>query len=142
MKSSILFSFLGAMSMASMAALAQVPDVETVTVTPQPKTDSVKLRYPMNATEFQKFIRVYELSNGMSISLYQSGPLRFARLNDQVPDRIVATSNHSFESTRSKLRIKIDFDDADNASGEAIIPISSTMVSNSASPETNMVKLH
>jgi len=119
MKKLIILSFLSALSL---GAIAQTSDVNTVTVTPKNADFAAQHRYPMQGDEFYKFKRAYELSNGMTVSLYNRGPMMYAKLDNRQPERIVATSSNTFFSTKSDLRLKIHLDDNGEAHGEAFIP--------------------
>ena len=119
MKKLILLSFLSALSL---AAVAQSTDVNTVTVTPNKADFLAQHRYPMQGDEFYKFKRAYDLSNGMTVSVYNRGPIMYAKLDNRQPERIVAISSNTFLSTKSDLKLKINVEENGDAHGEAFIP--------------------
>lgn len=123
----IIFPLLGSLSLAlSLPLLAQNSDVNTVTVSPDRAAFIEQHRYPMQPDEFYKFKRTYELSNGMTVSLFNHGTFMYAKLNGQRPERLIATGSNTFYSTQSALKLKINLLDNDEARGEVLIPISAT----------------
>jgi hypothetical protein len=123
----IVFSLLGALSLSS---LAQNSDVNTVTVSPNKEAFIAHHRYPMQADEFYKFKRTYELSNGMTVSLFNRGSLMYAKVGDQRPERLVATASNTFYSTKSALKLKINLLENGDVNGEAFIPIPAPTANN------------
>lgn len=125
MRTMIALSLLSALSL---PALAQNDDINSVTIKSHPNK-----HYRMSPDEFERFVATYDLSNGMSISLYYKGFTMYAKLNNEFPDRLVATSLNTFESKDSALKIRIDLNDFGDASGEVQIPIvSSALAGNKA----------
>jgi len=134
----ILFIFVGTLSL---SALAQTTDNETVTVRPKLDYSLTGSHYPMQHDEFYKFVRVYELSNGMQISLYECGRAFCAKLNERTPERIVATASNNFHSTASNLRMHIVVDGSDKASGEVVIPSAYLATANSGDQKSMALAL-
>jgi len=120
MKNILAYLFIVAVSL---SALAQAADVETVTVKPKADSDSDYRNYPISPADFYKFIRVYELSNGMELGLYRRGAIMYAKLNDRQAERIIATAPNRFQSAESKLNMRIDVQD-DEVSGDVYVPLS------------------
>jgi len=125
MKNLIKLSFIGALTMFSATQASYAAEVDTVTVMPNNSQFLTTNRYPMRSIEFFKFKRVYDLSNGMTLTLSSDSAVMYARLNDGPKERIVATSTSSFSSTESKLNMHINIQRDDEASGEVYIPVGS-----------------
>ena len=125
----------------SLCAATQAADVETVTVVPKPVTAG-SVHYPMMPDEFYKFIQVYTLSNGMELALFSKGPVMYAKLNEQAPERIIATAPNAFQSNNSKLKVRIDLTDNDEVSGEAYIPVRTVNMANSDEQQFVIASLH
>lgn len=133
MRTMIVFSLLSALSL---PVLAQSSDVSSVTIKPE-----VKQHYRMNLDEFGQFVAIYDLSNGMSIALYNRGNNMYAKLSNEFPERIFATSGNSFESKESLLKIRIDLKDNGEVGGEVQIPIASSTVADAKTPQFLVVAL-
>ena len=128
MKNLIQLSFIGALTLFS---AVQAAEIDKVTVTPDKKEMAAQHRYPMRQDEFYKFKRTYELSNGMTLSLFNQGNLMYAKLNDQQSERIIANSGSAFSSTKSALKMHIDVMENGEVSGEVFIPVTSVATNNS-----------
>ena len=115
-----LFPLLGALSLSS---VAQTLNANTVNVTANREIE-LNHRYPMMPDEFYKFVGTYDLSNGMSLSMFNRGSFLYAQLNDQLRHRIVATTPDTFVSMDKQLKIKVDLDENGEASGEVYLPAS------------------
>ncbi|PRC94852.1 hypothetical protein [Solimicrobium silvestre] len=122
------FSFLSALSLSS---LAQTSNVETITMTADKEGMLRAQKYTMLPDEFYNFVGTYELSNGMTLSLYSRSSEMFAQLNNQARLRIIATASNSFISLDRQLKMRIDLDQNGEASGEVYIPVPSPVIASS-----------
>lgn len=138
MRTMIVFSLLSALSL---PVLAQSSDVNSVTIKPHITNPTAQQHYYMSPDEFGRFVATYDLSNGMSLSLYYKGFTMYAKLNNEFPDRLVATSMNSFESKDSMLRIHINLSNEGEASGEVQIPIISPTIADMKKPQFLVVAL-
>lgn len=129
MKHLIQFSFIAALAI---SPLVHAANVDTVTVTPNTAELFTQDRYPMQADEFYKFKRAYTLSNGMTLSVYDIGSMKYAQLNDGARERIVATSHNTFVSTKSSLQMHINVQSDDEVNGEVFIPSAATLADSGA----------
>lgn len=138
MRTMIVFSLLSALSL---PVLAQSSDVSSVTIKPHSIKPEVQQHYRMSPDEFGQFVATYDLSNGMSITLFNRGFNLYAKLSNESPERIVAMSGNSFVSKESLLKIRIDLKDDGEVGGEVQIPISSSTVADAKTPQFLVVAL-
>lgn len=132
MRTMIVFSLLSALSL---PVLAQSSDVNSVTIKAHSTNPEVKKHYRMSPDEFGQFVATYDLSNGMSLTLFNRGSILYAKLSNESAERIVATSGNSFESKESLLKVRIDLKDNGDVGGEVQIPITSSTVADAKTPQ-------
>jgi len=75
----------------------------------------------MSDSEFAKYKRTYELSNGNTLSLFSRADLKFAKLGDGAWHAIVATGTDSFASEDKQLKMEIHLQDDDVVSGYVLM---------------------
>jgi len=82
----------------------------------------------MDETEFAKFERAYDLSNGDTLSLFSRSNRKFAKLGDGRWHAIVATGHNSFMSKDRQLKMEINLQSEDEVSGYLLMPATSPTV--------------
>ncbi|MET3108113.1 hypothetical protein AAKU67_002443 [Oxalobacteraceae bacterium GrIS 2.11] len=125
MNNLIKLSIIGALGIFSSV---QASEIDRVTVTADKAESSLQQHYPMAESDFYPFLKTYELSNGMTLTLSNLGSLLVAQLNGGPKEHIVATSRHSFISKTSGLQLQIRLED-DRVSGEVYLPMTTAVSS-------------
>ncbi|MBI3283523.1 MAG: hypothetical protein HYZ65_01545 [Burkholderiales bacterium] len=125
MKKLILFSLLSALSLMTTAQTAS--DVETVTIArPHYTITMPEKTYRMPMYQFEgEFKGAYDLSNGMTLSLFNIGYTMYAKIGGQERHEIVATAADTFVARDRKLQMRIENHPNGDVSGEVLMAVSS-----------------
>jgi hypothetical protein len=137
MKNLILFSLLSALSFSTVAQSTM--DVETVTISkPELKIEIPSKLYGMPSSEFYDYKRVYTLSNGETLSLFEVGMSKYAQVSGQERHKIVATAKNAFVALDKQLQMRIDLKD-DDASGELLMVVPAQKMSQNGTGATQLI---
>jgi hypothetical protein len=123
----------------SMAQDAKLPEVNISGPSLAPE-ENQKFHY-MDQTEFAKFKRAYELSNGDTLSLFSRSDLKYAKLGDGTWHAIVATGPNSFMSIDRQLKMEINLQSGDQVSGYLLMPATSPTVAGNDAAWASSVKV-
>ena len=137
----ILFSLLGALTLTTTAQSAQ--DESTVTIT-QPKYTITlpEQSYRMTADEFNEYKGAYDLSNGMTLSVFKRGQTMYARIDDQDSHIIVATAADTFVARDKQLKMRIENHSNGEVSGEVYMVVPSDTQAKGGASQVIMVAFH
>jgi len=94
----------------------------------------------MDRRDFDEYARIYELSNGQSLSLRHNGYAMYATLDGGEPHRIVATARNAFVALDRKLQLKIELQPDGSVGGEVLIAVPSQKLADGA-PQEEVVRL-
>jgi len=103
--------------------------------------DGAQLATYMSESEFAKFKRTYELSNGNTLSLFSRSDMKYAKLGDGTWHRIDATSPNSFISKDRQLTMEINLKDDDMVSGYLLMPATSPIIAGNDVTQLPLVKV-
>jgi hypothetical protein len=129
MKKHLLMAVLGALSFSAYAQ--DVSEVDTVNISPELRITVPAKIYRMSPDQFYQFKGAYELSNGMTLSLFNRGHWMYAQLNDGERHEIVATSHNAFVAKDQQLQMTIDLHDNGDVSGELLMVVPGKTAQNS-----------
>jgi hypothetical protein len=106
------------------AAAQSVPDDHTMQIT----APSFKIELPahyrhMRQEDFSDFIRSYDLSNGMTLDLFQRGGQMYAAVSGQDRHEIVAVAPNTFVALDRQLKMTINLPENADANGELIMVV-------------------
>lgn len=73
--------------------------------------------------EFAPYLRAYDLSNGQTLVVYNRGSMVYAALDGAHPHTLVALSANTFVATDRALKLHVDLDERDQASGYVLIAV-------------------
>lgn len=109
------------LSAGSTTAAAQTKsDVDTVTISPNFQITLPEKTFRMWPEQFHEFKGGYQLSNGMTLVLFNIGHGMYAKLGGQESHRIVATAANTFVALDKQLKMTIDLKENGEASGEVL----------------------
>jgi hypothetical protein len=124
MSKSIIVAFIGALSLISTAyanpSAVSTSDVDTVTISPKLQITLPEKTFRMWPEQFYEFKGGYELSNGMTLVLFNIGHGMYAKLNGQDSHRIVATGANTFVALDQQLKVTIDLKENGDVSGTVL----------------------
>lgn len=142
MRKQMLMAALAALSLSAIAQEAS--DVDTVTISPELRITAPSKIYRMSPEEFYQFKGGYDLSNGMTLSLFSRGRWMYARLNDGERHEIVATSHNAFVAKDQQLQMRIDLHDNGDVGGELLMVVPSKTAQNSeiGVPQVLTIAMH
>ncbi|NKI70182.1 hypothetical protein GN109_12185 [Collimonas pratensis] len=131
MKNLVLMSILGGCALA--AAAQPAPDNQTVQITgPTLRIEAPSHYHRVRADEAYDYLRSYSLSNGMTLDLFYRGQQLYAEVQGQGRHAIVATSTHDFVALDRQLKMTINLQDSDDATGELIMVVPQHQLANGA----------
>jgi hypothetical protein len=105
------------------AARQTVSDVDTVTISPNLQITLPGKTFRMWPEQFYEFKGGYELSNGMTLVLFNIGHGMYAKLNGEDSHRIVATAANTFVALDKQLKMTIDRKENGEVSGEVLFVV-------------------
>lgn len=142
MRKQMLMAVLAALSLSAVAQ--EVSDIDTVTISPELRITVPAKIYRMSPDQFYQFKGAYELSNGMTLSLFNRGRWMYARLNDGERHEIVATSHNAFVAKDQQLQMRIDLHDNGDVSGELLMVVPGKTAQNSETgvPQLIAIAMH
>lgn len=101
------------------AVLAQTSsEVPTVKITATQNPYSYNQAYEMSPAEFEKFKGAYKLTNGMTLSLFETDRARFAQIDDSAQHEIIAVAHNAFVAQDKQLKMRINLSEDGKGSGE------------------------
>jgi hypothetical protein len=130
MKKSILLALVSVASFVlPSAVMAQEVKPPEVNISGTPLNHEGMQIYPqMSESEFTKFKRTYELSNGNTLALFSRSDLKYAKIGDGNWHRIVATGPNSFISKDRQLQMEINVQNDETVSGYLLMPAAPSWV--------------
>ncbi|AIY43361.1 hypothetical protein LT85_4203 [Collimonas arenae] len=141
MKNLFLLSLL---SVSFLASAAPPADQDNLPVTISGIKERIVLpeRYrKMHPDEFYDYMRAYDLSNGMTLSVFHRGFKMYAALDDQVRHEIVAITPNTFVALDKQLKMTINLHDNNDASGELYMMVPARRLSNNAVAHKKLVRI-
>ena len=119
MKKIMLFSILGALSVAATAQ--SVPDGSSVRISASEQTIHLpKQVHRMFQGDFDEFKGAYDLANGKTLSLTVQGRRMFAEVDGQEKTEIVAAARNVFIALDEKMKITIEHEWNGDVGGELL----------------------
>jgi hypothetical protein len=125
----------------SVHATAEEQDNTRVTIS-APAKDRIQLpdQYrSMSRDEFRDYYRTYTLSNGMSLSVFNWGGATFAAMDDKKWHMLVAANGHTFVALDRQLKMTINLQGEDSATGELYFMQPAQQASSSGTNEAQLV---
>jgi hypothetical protein len=116
MKKIIVFLVLTASASAVTAQTSS--EVPTVKITANQDPYSIENTYEMRPEEFNKFKGAYKLTNGMTLSLFETDRARFAQIDDSDQHEIIAVAHNAFVAQDRQLKMRINLSEDGKGSGE------------------------
>ncbi|WP_295998658.1 hypothetical protein [Rugamonas sp.] len=126
MKTLMLIPLLGALSLSAVAQTAQDQSDQQQQYVPVNARES-RIELPadyhkMWPSDYSNYIKLYSLSNGMTLSIFSRGDTMYAS-TDHTWHKIVAVSPNTFVALDKQLKMHINLLDNDGASGDLLMVV-------------------
>ncbi|MES2048486.1 MAG: hypothetical protein V4447_08800 [Pseudomonadota bacterium] len=112
------------------AAAQKTSDVDTVTISPNLQITLPEKTFRMWPEQFYEFKGGYQLSNGMTLVLFNIGHGMYAKMSGQESHRIVPTATNTFVAVDRQLKMTIDLKENGEASGEVLFVVPALVQAN------------